>query len=245
MDHHILSVSSPPRVRALVFDMGDVLYDASMWRRWLFQLLARHGLRSNFQAFYAVWEYDYLPQINTGAEDYWVAMRRFLLAAGLPSGSCEEIIAAGLAKRRRFQQTIRPLTGVQNALAALATQGFQLAAVSNTPETGEELFDKLQRLNIDRYFSTCVSSLDVGHSMPHGAVYTRALNSLQCIPADAAFVGHTPFELAGATAIGMHTLSVNCPPEISATWRLETFGQIVDLPAPDKQPVHNNIRHAA
>lgn len=30
----------------LLFDMGDVLYDATVWRRWLLQLLHKMGLHT-------------------------------------------------------------------------------------------------------------------------------------------------------------------------------------------------------
>jgi len=232
MDRNTRTLPFLPGLRALLFDMGDVLYDASMWRRWLFQLLARRGMQSNYQAFFEVWEHDYLPQVNTGAQEYWPAMRQFLRSAGLPNGSCEEIIAAGAARRKRFQTSIRPLAGVQSTIATLTADGFQLAAVSNTPEPASVLRQKLERLGLGRYFSTCLSSLDVGACMPDAAVYTAALAELHVSASDAAFVGHTTHELQGAHAAGLSTIAVNYCATAVADWRLQTLQDITALPSP-------------
>jgi len=231
MDRQLLLPSfTLPGVRALVFDMGDVLYDASMWRRWLLQLLRRHGLHSSYHTFFGVWEHDYLPRVNTGAEDYWQAMRNFLRSAGLPRGSCQEIVAAGTARRQYFRASIRPLTGVRSALAALSTRGMKLAAVSNTPETAEALQKKLDQLGIGSYFATCLSSLDAGAGMPAATVYLNTLQRLEIAPGDAAFVGHDATELAGAQRAGLSTIAVNYRQGAVADLHLKTFKDLMQLP---------------
>ena len=50
-------LKSPPHfrnVRGLVFDMGDVLFDATVWRRWLLQQLQRMGLQAGYRSFFDV-----------------------------------------------------------------------------------------------------------------------------------------------------------------------------------------------
>src|SRR5688572_21192831 len=69
-----------PRVRGLVFDMGDVLYDATLWRRWLLQLLQRLGHLYSYREFYQVWDRDYLDLVHRGKREYREAFASFLSA---------------------------------------------------------------------------------------------------------------------------------------------------------------------
>jgi len=48
--------SDLPALHGLVFEMANVLYDASLWRRWLFKLLTRFGVQSSYNSF----SYGYL-----------------------------------------------------------------------------------------------------------------------------------------------------------------------------------------
>src|SRR5687768_3292479 len=65
-------------VRGLLFDMGDVLYDATLWRRWLLQILARMGVHATYRDFYRVWDHDYLRAVHRGERDYHEAFSAFL-----------------------------------------------------------------------------------------------------------------------------------------------------------------------
>jgi hypothetical protein len=56
-------------VSGLIFDVPGVLYDGTLWTRWLFQLLSRMGMYSHFTAFARLWEEEYLPRVNLDGED--------------------------------------------------------------------------------------------------------------------------------------------------------------------------------
>ena len=92
-----------PPVAGLLMDVAGVLYDDTIWSRWLFKLLARLGLHTNFLPFFRVFEREFGPRIKRGEFDYWQALRAFLRSAGLSKGQIDEVEAAGHARQREFE----------------------------------------------------------------------------------------------------------------------------------------------
>lgn len=199
----------PLEVAGLVFDMGDVFYDATLWHRWLWQLLTRMGLHSRFDLFFRVWRDDYLHEAQCGRQDYWTALRRYLCAAGMSHGQIDEVIAAGHARFHDFEEEIRPLPGVQATIHALLRQGYQLGVLTNASCSSQRLDGRLKRMGLQDCFRVVLSSADLGHTTPDVLSYEAALSALQLSPTQTAFVGHDARELSGAAGLGMRTVGVN------------------------------------
>ena len=51
--------TSLPGVRGVLFDMCNVLFDNTVWRRWVLKVLGRLGLHTNYRSFFRVWDRDY------------------------------------------------------------------------------------------------------------------------------------------------------------------------------------------
>src|SRR3984957_16580482 len=81
-------------IRGLVFDFGDVLCDATAWRRWLLKLLARFGVAASYDDVYRTWERDYLDAVERGQRERGEAFQAWLLSFGLTHGQIDEIEAA-------------------------------------------------------------------------------------------------------------------------------------------------------
>src|SRR3989304_5633212 len=73
----------PRPAGGLLFAMGNVLYDATLWRRWLLQLVRRLGVRTDYRGFFETWERDYLDDVYRGRREFCEAVRAFLLSTGL------------------------------------------------------------------------------------------------------------------------------------------------------------------
>jgi HAD superfamily hydrolase (TIGR01509 family) len=229
----VLSLTAPQEIpwqlEAIVFDLGNVLYDASAWQRWLLQLLNRIGLHTHYDAFFRVFERDYLEAVYCGERDYWDALRAFLLAAGLSRGRVEEVLAAGHGKYSELWDDVRPLPGVAATLAQLASRGVRLAVLSNSGCSSERLAAKLKRLGIEQRFSVVLTSHDLHVAKPAPECYHAAISALG-VPAEATgFVGHETLELAGASLTGMVTFAVNHAPDAQADVYLERFDQLLKV----------------
>ena len=83
----------------VIFDMADVLYDATLWRRWLLRLVNQLGVPAEYEPFYHAWDHDYLADVHCGRRDYTEAFQTFLLARGL-TWACSQSSSKSIFKRK-------------------------------------------------------------------------------------------------------------------------------------------------
>lgn len=226
--------AEPLHVAGVLFDTGDVLYDATLWRRWLLQLLTRMGLHTHYRAFYCVWEREYLVEAHCGRGSIWDALREYLRSIGLTAAHVDEILCAGHARYAELVECVRPLPGVAATLAQLSACGFRLGALANSSVSAECLAEKLERLGLGGYLTAVVSSRDLSSAMPNPANYRAAMAALGLAPHESAFVGHDSRELSGARSAGMATIAVNydfdAPADVHLD-RIEALPACLDDPA--------------
>lgn len=216
-------------IQGLLFDMGDVLYDATAWRRWLLQLLARLGLHSHYRSLFRVWDDDFLDDVHRGHREYGEAFQAFLLSIGLSRAQIDEVQAASQARKRDLEAHVRPLPGVRSTLERLAARGITLAVLSDSEQSGEELQEQLAKLGLGGRFAAVVSSIDLEYTKPSPICYRTALSEMQLAVEQVAFVGHDGCELAGARAIGLRTIAINYEPGAKADHYLTRFDELLQL----------------
>lgn len=228
-----LPLRRPPLpVEGVLFDTGDVLYDDSLWHRWLFQLVSRMGLHTHYRAFFQLWQIDYLLPVCRGQRDYWDALAEFLRAAGLSPGQSAEVLAAGRGRYQQLHRGVRPFPHVAQTLATLSRMGVAMAAVDCTVRTGRQLSDTLERLGLNQCFHAVVTSRDLGHTPPLDEYYYQPAAMLNIEPDKMAFVGHDANELAGAKAAGLRTIAVNYDGDVDADLRLDRLEDLVEALSP-------------
>lgn len=225
-------------VRGLMFDAGDVLYDATVWRRWLLQLLRRIGLYTNYRSFYHIWDHDFLADVHRGRRPFGDAFQAFLLSAGLSRAQIDEIEAACKARRNQWEATARPLPGVKSTLAKLQAAGIVMGVLCDSEYPASVLRERLERFGIGSFFSAVVSSIDLGHTKPEAICYQAALRAMNLEVAHVAFVGHDTQELAGATRAGLQSIAFNFDHDAQADVFIARFEELIDL-------VANHPRYAA
>jgi len=221
-------------VRGVVFDICNVLYDDTVWRRWVLKVLGRLGLHTNYRSFFRVWDRDYLAEVHRGQSTFHDAFRTFLAAAGLSAGQIEEVEAACQTRRRELQRTARPLPGVRSTLAGLHRRGLALAAVANSEHPAPVLEEQLRRFDVAEVFTAVISSIELRRVMPEPDCYLAALRAVGLSAGEVAFVGHDTAVLAGATAVGMPTVAFNYDCDARADVYLGRFDELLDLLAPPR-----------
>jgi putative hydrolase of the HAD superfamily len=217
---------------AILFDMGDVLYDATLWRRWLWRLLGRLGVNQGYDALYTAWDDDYLDAVHRGQTEYAVAFEAFLASLRLSRAQIDEVVAASRIRKRELEADARPLAGVRATIAQLVARGVPLGVVSDSESRAEALREYLDRLGLQGAFGTIISSRDLGCTKPDPRCYLAALDGLRVAPQTAAFVGHDPVELAGARAVGLAAIAFNAPAHCEASIHLRQFRELLTLVPP-------------
>ncbi len=221
-------------VRGLLFDICDVLYDATVWRRWLLQLLRRLGLQTNYRCFYRVWDRDYLPNVHRGRCEFREAFEAFLSAVGLSRPQIDEVEAACQARRRQLEAEARPLPGVKTTITRLNAAGLVLGTLSDSEHSAIVLNRQLEHFGLGGMFATVLSSFDLGQAKPEPACYLRAIGAMNLSTAETVFVGHDAEELAGATAAGLQTIAFNFDPEAQADIHIARFEELFELACPER-----------
>ncbi len=216
-------------VRGLLFDPGDVLYDATLWRCWLLKLLARLGLRTNYRSFFHLWDHEYLADVYRGKRDFHQALESFLLATGLSRGQIDEVELACKSRRCQDEAAARPLAGAKATLRAVRASGTVLGVVGNYEHPAAVLAGHLDHLGLGGLFDAVVSSFDLGATLPEPVCYRAALAAMRLPPEQVAFVGHDSQELAGAARVGMQTIAFNFDPEAQADVYLVRFDELLEL----------------
>ncbi|MBW3597888.1 MAG: HAD hydrolase-like protein [Planctomycetes bacterium] len=228
-------IDSPPAA-ALLFDPENVFYDATLWKRWLSQLLTRMGLHAPFPDFFTRWEEECREEVDLGRRDYWDALREYLAQEGLSPGMIAEVFAAGVRRKHRFESDVRPLAGVAETLMRLSARGFALAVVSNTPRRSEHVLRELDGMGLRNLFMASVTSLDIGEAMPQAGCYRAALERMGLDAAEVVFIASQPRSLEGAARLGVRTIAFNsypaAPPSAAS---LEQFPELCRIVHPARR----------
>jgi HAD superfamily hydrolase (TIGR01509 family) len=224
-------------VAGLLFDMGDVLYDATLWRRWLLRVLSQLGVHTNYRSFFHIWDHDFLDDVYRGRREFCEAFQAFLLSVGLSPGQIDEVEAACQARRNEWEQTARPLPGVKSTLAKLHAAGVPKGVLSDSECSGAVLGERLERLGLGGMFTTVVSSIDLERIKPDPACYHAALRAMGLSADQVAFVGHDAEELAGAARVGMPTIAFNHDADAEADVFLTRFCELFALVRPSASQI--------
>jgi len=217
------------RTAGIVFDTADVLYDDTLWRRRLWQLAARLGVRAEYACWFEPWDRTYLPAVHCGRREPIEALHAFLLSAGLTWAQIDEIAADSLLDRRQLAAGLRPLPGVVATITRLAELGIPLVAWADSAEPAECLAERLDRLGLAGRFRACFTSFDLEAAQPDPRCYRAALECLHAAAGDTLYVGHDPRHLAGARLAGLVTVAFNHAAGATADHVLEQFAELLAL----------------
>ena len=228
----------PPRladVQAVLFELGDVLYDATLWRRWFASLLARIGFRTNYREFFAPWDERFVREMHCGRQSFAEAFRGFLAATGLTHGQIDEIVVACASKRRDLEENLCPYPGVRSVLHQLAGRGLRLGVLTDSEYPARQLEERLERMHVLECFETVTSSRDMGRAKPDAACYRAAAEALGVAPSAVAFVGVRERDLAGAASAGCQAVSAPGGarlPGALCVHRFEEIGRVLGAEEP-------------
>jgi len=216
-----------PPVAGLLLDVDGVLYDDTVWLRWLLKLVTQLGLHTHFTPFFHVWQRDYLARVKSGQCDYSCALRLFLRAAGLNPGQVDEVEAAGHARRRACECEIFPLPGVLQVLACLESIDVRLIVCSTGYRDEAGVREQLTRLGVSEYFERILTDVDAARTQPPGCALGAARSLLSCEPHEFCYVGRDSAALLAAHAAGFRTVAVNHDGDAEAGVYLQHFEQLL------------------
>lgn len=226
--------AGPPTLAGIVFDVPDVIYDATLWRRWLFQLLVRIQVLADYAEFHDRWE-RHLIDVNCGRREFAEALQTFLLGYGLSWAQIDEIEAASRIQRQALEVDVRPLPGVTATIRALNQLRIPLVAWADVPLTSAKLAERLERILPRVEFRAVVTSFEVECTQPDAQCYRAIGEALSASDGKMLYVGHDPVHLKAAREAGLLTAALSYLPAGEIDYSLPRLEHLVEFASRQRQ----------
>ena len=215
-------------IKAMIFDVGDVLFDASVWRRWLAARLQAASVEITYEQLVAKWEL-LLADVYCGRAKYWERFRQLLQSLHLAEDQLETIEREAQQKAVEVQVDRSPFAGVPETLARLQARGIRLIALSDTESGAAKVREILGVLGVEQYFDGVITSKDIGCCKPDPRAYLAAVTAANVDRENCAFVGHDVDELQGASQASLLSIAYNYDAAAPADIYLDHFSELAEL----------------
>jgi HAD superfamily hydrolase (TIGR01549 family)/HAD superfamily hydrolase (TIGR01509 family) len=216
------------KIRALIFDAGDILYFrpergsgfAAFLKGLGLEVSPNHAKQKKEIEFQA-----YRGQITH--DEYRAALVRIY---GITD---PEQIERGKQILIDDDANVAFFEGVPETLSALKEQGYLLGIVTDSANSISAKLSWFERGGFGRVWDSIISSMDIGVRKPDPSIYQASLQQLGLNADQALFVGHRASELAGARAVGLQTVAFNYDADASADFFIEKFSDLLNVPVLD------------
>jgi putative hydrolase of the HAD superfamily len=177
------------KVKAVIFGIDDVLYDASLQssnaRLSAVRAMIEAGLPVDVETGYRMLE-EIVKELGADNTEHFDRLLEKLGLKWTP-----EVVAAGVVAYRSTNPVyLKPYPDTVPTLLKLKTEKYKLAAVSEGKSVKQ--WQKLISLGLQHLFDTVVTSQDMKLDHMTEAVLKRALEQLEIRATNAAFVGVQP-----------------------------------------------------
>lgn len=117
----------------------------------------------------------------------------------------------------------------ESTLKTLKKSRFKVGIIANYPKTSY-LKLALERLKIEEYFDSIVTSADVGLRKPRREIFEKALESVHIKPWEAVMVGSSLREdIGGAETVGMKSILLSEKKSRTPNITVQSLSQILDI----------------
>ena len=213
------------KIRALIFDAGDILYFRPQRGMGFAAYLRELGLDVSPQ--HAQWKKDIEYRAYRGQITHDEYREAIIQMYGITE---PEQLARGKQALIDDDAGVVFFDGVMETLLTLKEHGYLLAIVTDTANSISAKLSWFERGGFGHVWDSIISSIDIGTRKPDPKIYEAALQQLGLTPGQAVFVGHRVSELAGAHAVGMQTVAFNYEKDASADFFIEKFPDLLKVP---------------
>jgi pyrophosphatase PpaX len=127
--------------------------------------------------------------------------------AAIDADHADELVRVYREHNEPLHEELEAFEGVAELLVRLHGEGRRLGIVTAKRRPTVQLaFD---RLELESWFDAVVCREQTEHGKPHPEPVLRALEILGARPADAAFVGDSPYDMGAGLAAGVFTVGVS------------------------------------
>lgn len=212
------------KVRALIFDAGDVLYFRPERGAKFAAFLKEQGLEISPNHAQRKKEIDYRAyrgEINH--DEYRTAI---VCMYGITQ---PEQIERGKQALIDDDANVVFFDGVPETLRTLKERGYLLAIITDTANSISTKLSWFERGGFGHVWDVIISSMEIGARKPDPRLYHAALKQLGVCPKEVIFIGHRAVELEGARAVGLSTIAFNYDQDARADIYIESFQDLLNV----------------
>lgn len=215
-------------IKAVIFDMGDIFYDATIWRKSIHKKLECIGYIENYDSLFHKWD-KFLVKAHLGIEKYSDLFKEFIFSLGFNEEQFMEVENYSSEIQKQVEENRQLFEGVKETLGELKKRGVRLGVLSNTESPESENRERLRRLKVNQYFDHVVCSVDIGYVKPQTEAFQIVLDKLNVTRDEAIYVAHHFDELSGARKFGLKCIAFNYKGTVPADWYIEKFCEIIHI----------------
>jgi putative hydrolase of the HAD superfamily len=215
---------SPGKLRALIFDAGDVLYYRPQRGARFAAFLEEQGMQLSPNHALQKKEIDYKAYRGEINHDEYRAAVVHLYGITQP-----ELVARGKQVLIEDDANLAFFDGVPETLRTLKERGYLLAIITDTANSISAKLSWFERGGFGQVWDAIISSIEIGARKPDPRLYQAALQQLGVSAGEAIFVGHRAVELEGARAVGLRTAAFNYEAAALADVYLDHFQDLLKL----------------
>ncbi len=213
------------KIKAILFDAGDILYYRPNKEQKLQTFLAGLGVRyqpPTVEDNEALQDLAFRNLISQ--EEYHESMIRLYGVLAREDVECGKRLLA------EIENDVDYYAGAAETLHSLKKQGFMLGIVTDTAAPVYVKLRWFERGGFGDVWDAIVSSKELGVRKPDPEIYRTALLQLGIGAGEAVFVGHKSTELEGAQAVGMKTIAFNYEPAVKADYFISSLPELLTVP---------------
>lgn len=195
------------RIKAYIFDAGDILFDATKWRKWLHKYLKDNNLTQlTYSEMFHIWDSNFLYEVYRGRMEYSQAFEQFLLFLQLSKTQIKIVKKASDEKKPVIEASTKPYKWVYEKFPAIKKKGIKIGILTDSEKHLPAHKKRYRKAGLLQYIDVICSSADTGFVKPDPRAYKLILKKLGIKPSEAVFIGHDKDELIGAKNIGMNAV---------------------------------------
>ncbi len=210
------------RFKCVIYDLGDIFFDATVWRRWLTSKLQEHRISVDYPELVRRWE-SLLIDVYKGKAEYWDRFLVLLDSFGLNGSVKDKLVEYAKTQAGEIQKHRELFPGVPQTLQVLHKHGVLQTVLSDSEHPGAAIEEILHSLGIGEYIDRVLTSRDISRVKTEAEAFVVACKHFGVRPSHCAFVGHNIDELSAARTAGMYTIAYNYSVQAIADSYLRSF----------------------
>ncbi|MEM3063396.1 MAG: HAD hydrolase-like protein [Nitrososphaerota archaeon] len=196
------------KANLILFDLGDIFFNAHKWRMWLYQELKRkYKISGNFRDFYLNFE-DKMKNVYLGKIKYKSALINLMKDYGVKN--LYEFYNESISIKNDYEAKRRLYKGVKQTIEILKKRQKKLIIVSDNEKSGDILYSfYCNKYSFFKNIDSFISSIDIGVTKSEKEFFEKVLKLLKFKYNVTVFIGHDKDEIESAQTLNIQTIVFN------------------------------------